>query len=226
MWPGLDRKALPAGGRGLVAAALCAGLLAACEEESVMSAAGAEGAGAEGAGAAAFLDIDLESFEAGWDCAGTYPRGELVNRLNGYRLYRIGRIDYPAYPTVMWTLFAVEGSRPGCRFLVTAEQSEVLELPKAAEDPDSWEFVPDSPGLPFVSLIADMIRDSCGGWEHDVPAPSRSVRACSRAAERDILRRTAQFSWNYPRHKDIIDFFVKELLFLDGEVIFRDGRRM
>ncbi len=42
MWPGLDRKTLPAGGRGLVLAALCAGLLAACEEESVMSAAGAE----------------------------------------------------------------------------------------------------------------------------------------------------------------------------------------
>jgi hypothetical protein len=65
MWPGLDRRTLPAGGRGLVLAALCAGLLAACEEESVMSAAGAEGAGAEGAGAAAFLDIDLEGVVRG-----------------------------------------------------------------------------------------------------------------------------------------------------------------
>jgi hypothetical protein len=204
-----------------VLAALCAGLLAGCEEASVTGP-----AEEEGAGAAAFLDIDLESFEPEWDCAGTYPRGELVNRLNGYRLYRIGRIDYPAYPNATWTLFAVEGSRPGCRFLVTAEQSRVLELPKAAYDPDSWELVPDSPGLPFVSLIADMIRDSCGGWEHDVPAPSRSVRACSREAERDILRRTAQFMWNYPRHKDMIELFGKYLLFLDGEVIFEDGRRM
>jgi hypothetical protein len=198
-------------------AALLAALLTACAPPETP---------APGADSLPFLDIDLESFEPGWDCAGTYPRGELVSRLNGYRLYRIGRIDYPAYPTVTWTLFAVEGSRPGCGFLVTAEQSEVLELPKAAEDPDSWEFVPDSPGLPFVSLIADMIRDSCGGWEHDVPAPSRSVRACSRAAERDILRRTAQFSWNYPRHKDRIAFFGKDLLFLDGVVIFDDGRRM
>ena len=170
-----------------------------------------------------FLDIDLESFEPGWDCEGTYPRGELVSRLNGYRLYRIGRIDYPALPTAAWTLFAVEGSRPGCAFLVTTDQNEVLKLPETIYN---WEFVPDSGGEPFVSLIADMITDTCGGWEHDVPAPSRSVRACSRAAERDILRRTAQFRWNYPRHKDMIDFFVMHLLFLDGEVIFRDGRRM
>ena len=218
MWPGLGRMRLPARGRGLVLAALCAGLLAACEEESVMSA-----AEEEGAGAVAFLDIDLESFEPGWDCAGTYPRGELVNRLNGYRLYRIGRIDYPALPTATWTLFAVEGSRPGCRFLVTAEQSYVLELPKTI---GNWELVVDGGVEPFVSLIADMITDTCGGWEHDVPAPSRSVRACSREAERDILRRTAQFSWNYPRHKDRIALFIKHLLFLDGEVIFDDGRRM
>ena len=178
---------------------------------------------APGADSLPFLDIDLESFEAGWDCAGTYPRGELVNRLNGYRLYRIGRIDYPALPTAAWTLFAVEGSRPGCRFLVTTDQNEVLKLPETIYN---WEFVPDSGGEPFVSLIADMITDTCGGWEHDVPAPSRSVRACSREAERDILRRTAQFSWNYPRHKDRIALFVKDLLFLDGEVIFGDGRRM
>ena len=178
---------------------------------------------APGADSMPFLDIDLESFEPGWDCAGTYPRGELVSRLNGYRLYRIGRIDYPAYPNATWTLFAVEGSRPGCRFLVTAEQSYVLELPKTIYN---WELVVDGGVEPFVSLIADMITDTCGGWEHDVPAPSRSVRACSREAERDILRRTAQFSWNYPRHKDRIALFIKHLLFLDGEVIFDDGRRM
>ena len=215
MWPGLGRMRLRA--RGLVLAALCAGLLAACEEESVMSA-----GEAEGAGAVAFLDVDLESFEPGWDCAGTYPRGELVNRLNGYRLYLIGRIDYPAY-TANWALFAVEGSRPGCRFLVTAHQAYVLELPKTI---GNWELVVDSPGEPFVALIADMIRDTCGGWEHDSPPPSRSVRACSREAERDILRRTAEFRWNYPKSKDKIAFFVKPLLFLDGQVIFDDGRRM
>ncbi len=218
MWPGLGRMRLPARGRGLVLAALCAGLLAGCEEASVTGA-----AEAEGAGAAAFLDIDLETFEPGWDCTGTYPRGELVNRLNGYRLYRIGRIDYPAYPNATWTLFAVEGSRPGCRFLVTGEQSSVLELP---ESKYTGELVVDSAVEPFVALIADMIRDTCGGWEHDVPAPSRSVRACSREAERDILRRTAEFRWNYPKSKDRIAFFFKDLLFLDGQVIFDDGRRM
>ena len=194
--------------------ALLAALLTACAPPE---------APAPGADSMPFLDIDLETFEPGWDCTGTYARGELVNRLNGYRLYRIGRIDYPAYPNATWTLFAVEGSRPGCRFLVTAEQSYVLELPKTI---GNWELVVDGGVEPFVSLIADMITDTCGGWEHDVPAPSRSVRACSREAERDILRRTAAFRWNYPRYKDKIAFFVKDLLFLDGQVIFDDGRRM
>ena len=214
MWPGLDRKTLPAGGRGLVAAALCAGLLAACEEESVMSA-----AGAEGAGAAAFLDIDLESFEAGWDCAGTYPRGELVNRLNGYRLYRIGPIE-SSLKTVTMYLHAVDGIRSGCRFLVTGTELTELRLPTPYPPFELGEFIP------FYSVFGDMIRETCGEWEHDSPQPSRSVLACSRRAERDILRRTAQIRWNRPSDDSPGDWENTFLLFLDGEVIFDDGRRM
>jgi hypothetical protein len=213
MWPGLGRMRLPARGRGLVLAALCAGLLSACEEEGMTGA-----AEEEGAGAVAFLDVDLESFEPGWDCAGTYPRGELVNRLNGYRLYRIGPIESSLTRLAMY-LHAVDGIRPGCRFLVTgAATLTELRLPTPYPPFELGQYIP------FYSLFGDMIRKTCGGWEHDSPRPSPSVEACSRRAERDILRRTAQITWNRPRADGTGAYTF--LLFLDGEVIFDDGRRM
>ena len=173
---------------------------------------------AEGAGAAAFLEIDLETFEAGWDCAGTFPRGELVNRLNGYRLYRIGPIESSLTRLAMY-LHAVDGIRPGCRFLVTgAATLTELRLPTPYPPFELGQYIP------FYSLFGDMIRKTCGGWEHDSPRPSPSVEACSRRAERDILRRTAQITWNRPRADGTGAYTF--LLFLDGEVIFDDGRRM
>ena len=194
--------------------ALLATLLTACAPPE----APAPEASAPGADSLPFLDIDLESFEPHWDCTGTYPRGALVNRLNGYRLYRIGPIETSLTGLTDY-LHAVDGIRPGCRFLVTgADSLTELSLPTPYPPFELDQFIP------FYSVFGDMIRATCGGWEHDSPPPSRSVLACSRRAERDILRRTAQVTWNRSRADGTGEYTF--LLFLDGEVIFDDGRRM
>jgi NAD(P)H-hydrate repair Nnr-like enzyme with NAD(P)H-hydrate dehydratase domain len=70
MWPGLGSEIRRPAGRGFVLAALCAGLLAARQEEGTMTT-------AETAAAAAVTrQIDAMTFEMGWDRAATYPRGE------------------------------------------------------------------------------------------------------------------------------------------------------
>lgn len=99
--------------RALGLAALCSGLLAACQPP-----AGPMSPEEATAAAAVTRNIDVMTFQPGWDCEAAFPRGEMVEDYRGYRLYRIGPVPWPGSDIDLLYLFAVEGSRRGCRFMV------------------------------------------------------------------------------------------------------------
>ena len=189
-------------------AALLLALLTACAPPE----APAPEAPAPGADSMPFLDIDLEGFEAGWDCTGTYPRGEFVNSLNGYRLYRIGPIDDPALPTRNVDLFAVEGSRAGCRFMSLASETDTLRLPLTMRG-----VVGEGLFGPFVNYIRELAFAKCGSGPFNEYPP---IKACAEREEARILNRVAEFDWvRTGLGERPTDVYETQLLFIDGRVI-------
>lgn len=159
-------------------------------------------------------EMRLSSIKDGWLCNSDLPKGELVDRMNGYSIRRIGPLEQDTETRFDIYLFAVEIKNQRCRFIFTDDTPD-----SKFHSPAVHRLEPEQVS-PFSTFLANEVKaSSINCRPHHTRFNENTDLACRENAEKRVVRRSAQFSSRRPRGNDMtgVDYLI-----FDGEIIRED----